>query len=464
MSALPAQSSSSAFVALTKRLHFYIGLFIGPFILVAALSGVIYALTPQIEKHLYAHALHTETQGPALSLEAQVRLAQEAAGSGPTVAAVRPAPNQGDTTRVMFNVPGLGESEHRALFVDPVSGEIRGDMKVYGTSGILPLRTWIDQFHRSLLLGDVGRIYSELAASWLWVAAAGGIVLWAVRRKRARTLRGSLRSWHASAGLWLMLGLLFFSATGLTWSQYAGDNIGVLRAYYGWSTPSVATTLAKPADSAMSMNMPMDEHAEHHMHMAPAVSKSTLNPALFDSVLSAARSANIEAAKVEIRPSNKPEKAWVVAEIDRSWPTQVDAVSINPNTLKVVDQVEFSQYTLPAKLTRWGIDAHMGVLFGLANQLILVFFASGLVMMVIIGYLMWWRRRPTLTRQPTVVDAWRQSGLIAKAAWLLAAVGLGVCLPVLGWSLLALVICDLIVTYRAPSVAFVRSQGQVERP
>lgn len=458
MSALPVQLSSGAFVALTKRLHFYIGLFIGPFILVAALSGVVYALTPQIENQLYAHALHSETHGPALSLEAQVRRAQEAAGPGPVVAAVRPAPRQGDTTRVMFNVPGLGESEHRALFVDPVSGEIRGDMKVYGTSGILPLRTWIDQFHRSLLLGDFGRLYSELAASWLWVAAAGGIVLWAVRRKRAQTLRSGLRSWHASTGLWLMLGLLFFSATGLTWSQYAGDNIGVLRAYYGWSTPSVATSLAKPA--SMHMNMPMDEHAEHHMHthmVAPA-SGATLDPALFDTVLAAARGANIEAAKVEIRSSSTPEKAWVVVEIDRSWPTQVDAVSINPQTLAVVDQVEFAQYSLPAKLTRWGIDAHMGVLFGLANQLILVLFASGLVVMVIIGYMMWWRRRPTRIRQPTLLDAWRQTGIGAKVAWLLMAIGVGVCLPVLGWSLLALVICDVIATYRAPSVALLRSQ------
>ncbi|EGH15542.1 PepSY-associated TM helix, partial [Pseudomonas amygdali pv. morsprunorum str. M302280] len=68
-----------------------------------------------------------------------------------------------------------------------------GDMKVYGTSGILPLRTWIDQFHRGLLLGDVGRIYSELAASWLWVAALGGLVLWAVRRRRQSRERGNVR-------------------------------------------------------------------------------------------------------------------------------------------------------------------------------------------------------------------------------------------------------------------------------
>lgn len=46
-------------------------------------------------------------------------------------------------------------------------------MTVYGTSGILPLRTWLDYLHRNLLLGDVGRVYSELAASWLWVTALG---------------------------------------------------------------------------------------------------------------------------------------------------------------------------------------------------------------------------------------------------------------------------------------------------
>jgi uncharacterized iron-regulated membrane protein len=455
MSALPAESSQGAFVALIKRLHFYIGLFVGPFILVAALSGLIYALTPQIENLLYADVLHSPNQGPALSLEAQVRSAQDVAGPGTSVAAVRPAPQPGDTTRVMFNAPGLGESEHRALFVDPVSGEIRGDLTVYGTSGILPLRTWIDGFHRNLLLGNVGRIYSELAASWLWIAALGGLVLWAVRRGRLKAGRKSLRSWHASVGLWLMLGLLFFSATGLTWSQYAGDNIGVLRAYYGWSTPSVSTALAKPGQP----DMKMDLHAGHHMPMAPSVNEAVLDPALFDAMLASARSTGIKAAKVEIRPSSSPQKAWVVAEIDRSWPTQVDAVSINPNTLAVVDHVEFANYSVAAKLTRWGIDAHMGILFGLANQLLLVFVASGLVAMVCVGYLMWWRRRPGLVRQPTVIDAWRQSSLGARIAWTVVAIALGICLPVLGASLLALLAWDLIVSLRAPSVALRQSRS-----
>lgn len=103
---------------------------------------------------------------------------------------MRPAPESGDTTRVQFVDPELGESESRAIFVSPLTLTIQGDMTVYGTSGVLPLRTWIDQFYRALLLGDTDRLYSELAASWLWVAALGGVVLWLTSRpKRKRKVR-----------------------------------------------------------------------------------------------------------------------------------------------------------------------------------------------------------------------------------------------------------------------------------
>lgn len=432
----------SPVAALIGRLHLYIGLFIGPFLLIAALSGVLYALTPQLEEHLYAQALHSEARGPALSLATQVRLARAYAGSEASVAAVRPAAQPGDTTRVMFDAPPLGASAHRAVFIDPVAGQVRGDLPVYGTSGVLPLRTWIDQFHRGLLLGDVGRLYSELAASWLWVAAVGGLWLWWARRTASKG--GAVLRWHATAGLWLSMGLLFFSATGLTWSQYAGDNIGVLRAHYGWSTPAVATRLGEGAAPVA------DEHAEHHMgmHMPMPTPAVTLDEAAFDRVLATARAAGINAAKLEIRPSNSPTKAWVVSEIDRSWPTQVDAVAVDPHTLAVIDRVDFAAYSLPAKLTRWGIDAHMGSLFGLVNQLALALFASGLVAMVVMGYWLWWRRRPALDYVHSPLHAWHQCGAPAKALILLVALLLGVALPVLGASLVAFVLLDLLLAWR----------------
>lgn len=136
-------SPRAAIVALFIRLHFYIGIFVGPFIFVAALTGTLYVLTPQIENRLYSHQLFTQSQGTPHPLADQIRAAQ--AGlvhhQDAKLLAIRPAPAAGETTRVMFALPELGPSESRAVFIDPVSLENRGSEIVYGTSGILPFRT-----------------------------------------------------------------------------------------------------------------------------------------------------------------------------------------------------------------------------------------------------------------------------------------------------------------------------------
>jgi len=188
-----ATRSSSALIPLLRRLHFYIGLFIAPFIFVAALTGTLYVLTPQLENVLYQSQLFTSSTGPDQPISAQIATASALMGPKAKIAAVRPAPHPGETTRVMFASADLGPSETRAVFVDPKTLEIRGEMTVYGTSGVLPFRTWLDYLHRNLLLGDVGRNYSELAASWLWIAALGGALLWATSRTpRRKPLRSTL--------------------------------------------------------------------------------------------------------------------------------------------------------------------------------------------------------------------------------------------------------------------------------
>lgn len=55
---------------------------------------------------------------------------------------------------------------------------------MYGTSGLLPFRTTLDHLHRDLLLGNWGRFYSELAASWLAILIFTGLYQWIKRRKK----------------------------------------------------------------------------------------------------------------------------------------------------------------------------------------------------------------------------------------------------------------------------------------
>ncbi len=473
------------FRAFLLRIHFYAGILAGPFLLVAAVSGGLYAMAPQLESALYARELHVPAVADPLPLSAQVKAAMDHAG-GASPVTVRPAPGPEDTTRVLFADKTLGESEYRTVFVDPGTAEIRGDLPTYGSSGALPVRTWISNLHRSLNLGEPGRVYSELAASWLWVVALGGLLLWIdrIRRKRAgrkaagkaaaaskaaakaaaatpRKASGRARTvWlHGTTGTVLFLAFMFLSATGLTWSANAGENVSTLRMALDWTTPSLKTALPG-GESA-----PAGDHGGHGggtgqataPSAAPAVEPAKadpakLDPAMFDTVTSIARADIISAPMIDIKPPAKPGMAWSVTESGREWPASASAVAIDPATGEITHRLDFDDFNLPAKLTRWGIAAHMGMLFGLPNQLALLAVAVGLAAMVAWGYVMWWKRRPT--RGSTwAVGRPAPRGAFLRAHWagVLAAitvmVAVGLFLPLLGWSLLAFVLLDTAVGY-----------------
>ncbi len=67
-------------------------------------------------------------------------------------------------------------------------------------------------------------------------------------------------------------------------------------------------------------------------------------------------------------------------------------------------------------LTRWGIDAHMGILFGLPNQLLLAAFGLGLCLMIVLGYRMWWSLRPAAGRASGADAGRRPAGAFLPAA------------------------------------------------
>ncbi|CAM3741088.1 PepSY domain-containing protein [Bordetella sputigena] len=476
-------AAATALMALITRLHFYVGLFVGPFILVAAVTGTLFVLTPQIENRLYADQLYSDATGPAHTLTEQIAAARAVIGPEARLAAIRPASTPGTTTRVMFSQPGLQDSEHRAIFIDPVTLAVKGDLNVYGTSGTLPLRTALDTLHRNLMLGDLGRNYSELAASWLWFAALGGIVLWAYGRRRtaapavARSSasggRLRLRRVHSLIGLWIAIGLFFLSATGLTWSRWAGGNINVVRQELGWVTPGLATSL-KPGGDAMPAG---GEHAEHMGHGghamtmgAPGTGDSMNMPSMgatpadpaskdatpsragptayetqFDRVVATARAAGIDANDIEVRPPRKADQAWTVREVDRSWPTQVDAVAIDGRDMSIVSRADFANFPLVAKLIRWGIDTHMGILFGWPNQLLMAAFGIALSTMIVLGYAMWWRRRPAPGSPVlTVTQAWSRLPGAQRGIAVLLAAALGWSLPLMGLSFLAFLLVDVL--------------------
>ncbi|MBM7442775.1 putative iron-regulated membrane protein [Streptomyces sp. HB132] len=425
------------------RLHFYAGVLIAPFLLVAAMTGLLYAGSYQAEKIVYADELRVPVGTSELPISQQVSAARQAHPEG-AISAIRPSPEDGATTRVLLSgVKGVDEGHTLAVFVDPYTGDIAGALEQYGSTGALPLRTWIDEFHRDLHLGETGRLYSELAASWMWVIAAGGLILWFGRRRARRKVRGTTGrrrtlSLHGTVGAWAAVGLFFLSATGLTWSTYAGQNVSDLREAINQSTPTVSAGLASGG-----------EHAEHTQ--SGGSGGTPAEDVGLDAVLDAARGVRLS-NPVEIVPPADASSAYVVSQIQRSWPEKQDAVAIDPATGEVTDVVRFADYPLLAKLSRWGIDAHTGVLFGLANQLVLAALTGGVILLILLGYRMWWRRgRGSAFGRPMPRGAWQKVPPHVLVPLMAGVAVVGYFVPLLGIPLALFVAVDVLlgeISYR----------------
>lgn len=222
----------------------------------------------------------------------------------------------------------------------------------------------------------------------------------------------------------------------MTWSKYAGDNFFTLLKAAGWGTPRVSQSLEAHDDA-------FDAHADHAMAAAHSSVPGSLEA--FDAVERQARAAGLDAGKIELLVPGV-NQAWKVREIDRSWPSQVDEVAIHPHSFQVLDQVRFSDYPPAAKLTRWGIDGHMGILFGLPNQLLLASLGIGIMTLVGWGYAMWWRRRALSRDSHTLWQALLELPLSLLAPIALVALLLGLALPVMGASLLVFLTVDALRT------------------
>ncbi|WP_432026109.1 PepSY-associated TM helix domain-containing protein [Streptomyces sp. 1222.5] len=419
---------------LVLRLHFYAGVLVAPFLLLAAVTGLLYAGSFQAEKLLYGHEMTVAVGERELPVSAQAAAAREDHPEG-TVSAVRPSAEPGATTRVLLSgVEGVDPDRTLAVFVDPYTGEVRGALEQYGSTGALPLRTWIDQLHANLHLGETGRLYSELAASWLWVITAGGLVLWFSRRRALRTVRGTggrrrTLGLHGTVGVWTAAGFLFLSATGLTWSTYAGANIDELRTSLRQATPSLSATAGGGEHSGHGTGAGTTGGAGHGVGL--------------DQVLAAARAKGLD-DPVEIVPPADADSAYVVRQIQRSWPTRQDAVAVDPATGRVTDELRFADYPVLAKLTRWGIDLHTGVLFGIVNQIALALLAVALILLIVWGYRMWWQRgRGSAFGRPVPRGAWAEVPPYILVPALAAVAVLGWFVPLLGIPLAVFLAVDV---------------------
>jgi uncharacterized iron-regulated membrane protein len=423
----PPAGLTTTLQMIARRVHFLAGIVVAPFLAIVCLTGLVYVFSPQIHENLYHSALFVnQADGTPRPLSEQVQAALTAHPES-KLKSVLTAPEPNRTTRVVLSVPGPAGTPDRTVFVDPYTDYINGEL---GTvENRLPANTWLRQLHSNLRLGEPGRIYTELTASWLPPIALGGLVLWfarARRKRRARevllpTVRGKegwqrLRAVHGPLGLWLTAGLLVAAVTGLAMSHFAGGR----------------------ADQAVD---PIHLRAPA-LAAAPVPVPAQVTPIGIDQALAIAHSAGLD-GELSVVPPSGPGLPFTITEIAEGLPIHRDAVAIDPYTATVTERIGWSDYSAAAKLSTLGTEFHTGSLFGLANQILIALVAAATLVLLALGYRMWWIHNPYRGRWASLPrPLWRQLPQPALIVTLLAVAALGWVLPVFGASLAVFLAAD----------------------
>ncbi|MEC4589686.1 PepSY domain-containing protein [Nitrospirillum amazonense] len=443
------------------RWHFYAGLFCIPFIVWLSLTGALYLFKPQVEALIDRSYDTLAVTGPRASVADQVLAAVAAVPGGVLNAYELPA-GPSAAARVIV---GRGTEQFR-VYVHPQTLAI---LKMVNEDD--RLMRIIFRLHGELMMGDKGSYIVELAASWAIVMILSGLYLWWPRQAQGlagivypRLGAGGRTFWrdlHAVVGLWVSFFALFLLLSGLPWSKNWGGYFKEMRQITGTAVPKqdwpvgrsdeLAARLATNQAVAAGAAPMADEHAAHHHHgggMPAMGAPAAVDYTPLDTLVATVAPLNL-AAPVLISPPRQPGGPWTAKSDAQNRPLRTN-LTLSADG-QVLTRQDFNQRHWLDQVVGIGVAAHEGHLFGWLNQALGVFTAISLVTLAVSSVVLWLRRRPAdLLGAPPATRASQQP---ARSPWLFALllVALGVFLPLLGGSLIVVVLAERLVLRRVPA-------------
>lgn len=433
------------------RWHFYASFLVIPFLLLLAVTGLIYLMRFQIEPLMHADVMTVEQPaGPdrvAQPYADQLEAVQKAYPKLQITSVTEPA---SDDRPARFSGT-LADESTRDVFVDPWTGKVLGDLNPDTTLSGAAIR-----LHGDIMVGTWGEYLMELAACWAVVMAATGYLLFFKgRRARARQLakrvKGSLlRNSHGWIGAFAGLGILGLVLTGLPWTGFWGAKV------QDWTTSHGTSLWGEDPGAQSNPTSTLDESLPHsHKTDVPWGLGQTEVPT---SDLSAAERsvATIDTALVVGEQEGLRHPMTVaLPEAEDGVYSAIGYAFNNPGLEKtvhvdqfggqVVSTYGYDDYPNLAKAVSEGIALHEGRRFGLLNFWVTFAFCVAVIVLCVTGPLMWWRRRPS----GGGVSAPRGRMPIRQTWWMVVLlVALGVFLPFFGVSLVLVLLVDQMVLRR----------------
>lgn len=454
-------SNKNKFYLSTWRWHFYSGLYVIPFMLMLAVTGLLIMFAPFLEGFLYADKFfvtHSSTM-KVRPYEEQLKAVQN---TYPKATLQRFRPN--NTTNGSSSV-GVATEDERELtvYVNPYTLQVLGELDNSTRIGSVS-----ERIHGTLLMGDWGDYLIEIAAGLGVLLVISGLYLWWPRgtNKLAGVLwprfsAGKRTMWkdlHSVPAFYTSAGLLFFFISGLAWTGVWGGKI-----VQPWNTypEQMWNDVPKSGQTMESINREGEKIVPWNLEKsALPVSGSAFGaegipagtPVNLDSVIRFVRANGVDHGFWVALPTTK-EGVWTVSASAMSGDV-ADArkdltLHIDQYSGKVLANIGWQQYSLGAKAMAAGIALHQGGL-GSWNMVLNTLFCLTVILFCVAAVIMWWLRRPAGVARlvappiPSNWPAWKGAAVLFLA--------LGVLFPLSGAVMLVLVLLDFLLIARIPAL------------
>lgn len=459
MSTLPsgveAASGKSRFYLAAWRWHFYAGIYVVPFLIMLAVTGLGMMYIAVFDGR-DGEKITVTASGDPVSLSAQSEAALAGFGDGARLVEwIGAKSNEGAN---VFRVNEAGTNTMVA--VDPYAGTV---IETWNRRD-----GWYDLFndiHGTLLIGTTGDRLIEVAAGLSVVLIVTGLYLWWPRagsgssfvpelRARGRDLWKSL---HKVVGAYVALILLVFLVSGLAWAGIWGEKF-----VQAWST--------FPAEKWSNVPLSDETHASMNhgaIKDVPWGLEQTLMPASgsdagldaipegiavnLDSVAAFGRAIGYQ-GRFRVSFPNGDAGVWTINQDSMSNDSEnpmVDrTVHLDQYTGKILADVGFADYSLAAKGMAVGIAFHEGDM-GLWNIVLNTVFCLSVIFLCVSGLVMWWLRRPKgaalrifAPKSPDDLPHWRGAMILMLF--------LSLAFPLVGITLLTVLALDYLIVKRVP--------------
>ncbi|EAV44833.1 hypothetical protein SIAM614_08133 [Roseibium aggregatum IAM 12614] len=448
-------STPSRFYLAAWRWHFYAGLYVVPFLVMLAVTGLAMMYISILDGR-DGECIRVAVSGEPVSLSGQAEAALASRGEEANLVEWIGAKSAEGAN--VFRVEDAGANYMVA--VDPYTGSvIESWVRRDGWYDLL------NDIHGTLLIGDVGDRLIEIAAGLAIVLVVTGLYLWWPRAGSGSALvpdfrtsgRALWKSLHKVIGAYVSLVLLVFLVSGLSWAGVWGEKF-----VQAWSTFPVEKWSNVPLsdDTHASMNhgaikdvpwgleqtrMPLSGSGAGIDAIAPGT------PVDLDSIAAFGRQIGYE-GRFRVNFPGSETGVWTINQDsmsnDSENPTVDRTVHIDRYTGRILADVGFKDYSLPAKGMAVGVAFHEGDM-GLWNVVLNTLFCLSVIFLCVSGLVMWWLRRPkgaalriVAPKTPDDLPHWRGAMILMLA--------MSLAFPLVGITLLSVLALDYLVVKRVP--------------